>query len=282
VDNLKEGPGHPEDYRAQELEEQVWQEVRNLLRDPDRLRAGMDTVIEMHRSALRGSPEQEAKTLLEKLAEVDRKRARYQEMAAEELITLDELREKLADLEETRSAAERALEEVQGRAGRISELERDRDALLESFEALAPEELDDLTQEERHGFYRTLRVVVYVHREGGVEVTGELTHPASIARRTTPQAAHPAATGQARAATAPALLLEGFPQIKTRQRSLWPPGPGERPQIILVRQPRQPVRFFDRPADAKVPDRQHVRPPEVEHQEHISTPLPNALDRDEP
>ena len=32
---------------------------------------------------------------------VDRKCARYQEMAAEELITLDELRGKLADLEET-------------------------------------------------------------------------------------------------------------------------------------------------------------------------------------
>ena len=37
-------------------------------------------------------PEREAKAWLEKLAEVDRKRARYQEMAVEELITLDELR----------------------------------------------------------------------------------------------------------------------------------------------------------------------------------------------
>ncbi len=48
-------------------------------------------MIEIHRSALRGNPEREAKTWLDKLAEVDRKRARYQEMAAEELITLDEL-----------------------------------------------------------------------------------------------------------------------------------------------------------------------------------------------
>jgi len=59
------------------------------MRDPDRLRAGMDTVIGMHRFAPRGSPEREAKTWLDRLAEVDRKRARYQEMAAEELITLD-------------------------------------------------------------------------------------------------------------------------------------------------------------------------------------------------
>jgi hypothetical protein len=113
----------------------------------------MDTAIEMHRAALRGDPEREAKVWLEKLAEVERKRARYQEMAAEELITLDELRTKLADLEDVRATAERELEEVQGRAGRIAELERD--ALLESYEALALEELDDLTPEERHGFYRT-------------------------------------------------------------------------------------------------------------------------------
>ena len=45
---------------------------------------------------------------------MDRKRARYQDMAAEDLISLDELREKLADLEDNRAAAERELEEVQG------------------------------------------------------------------------------------------------------------------------------------------------------------------------
>jgi hypothetical protein len=160
-------------YRAEELEEQVWQEVRNLLRDPQRLRAGIDTVIEMHRSAQRGSPEVEEKAWLDKLAEADRKRARYQEMAAEELITLDELREKLAGLAEIRSAAEHALEEVRGRADRIIELERDRDALLASYQALALEELDDLSPQEHHDFYRTLRMIVYRHPEGGVEITGE-------------------------------------------------------------------------------------------------------------
>ena len=70
-------------------------------------------------------------------------------------------------------AGERALEEVQGRAGRISELERDRDALLASYEALALEELDGLTPEEHHGFYRTLRMIVYIYPEGGVELTSE-------------------------------------------------------------------------------------------------------------
>jgi hypothetical protein len=160
-------------YRAEELEEEVWQAVRSLLRNPQRLRTGMDAVIEMHRSALRGSPGREVKAWLDKLAEVDRKWARYQEMATEKLITLDELREKLAGLGEIRTTAERALEEVRGRAGRIIELERDRDALLASYEVLALKELDDLSPEERHDVYRWLRMTVYAHPEGTVEVTGE-------------------------------------------------------------------------------------------------------------
>jgi Recombinase zinc beta ribbon domain len=160
-------------YRAEDLEEQVWQEVRGLLCDPNRLGAGMNAVFEMHRSALRGSPEREEKAWLERIADVDRKRARYQEMAAEELITLEELRERLAGLAEIRTTAERALEEVRGRADLIIELERDRDALLASYAALALEELDDLSPEEHHDFYRWLRLVVQAYPDGGVEITGE-------------------------------------------------------------------------------------------------------------
>ncbi len=151
-------------YRAEELEEQFWQAVRRLLRNPERLRTGMDTVIEMHRSALRGRPELEAQVWLDELAQLDRKRGRYQEMATEEFITLEELREKLIDLQGSRTAAEQALEEVQGRAGRIFELERDRDVLLATYEAFATEEMDEASPEERHDFYRTLRMIVYAQR----------------------------------------------------------------------------------------------------------------------
>jgi hypothetical protein len=52
------------------------------------------------------------------------------------------------------------------------ELERDRDALLASHKALALEELDGLSPQEHHDFYRTLRMIVYRRPEGGVEITG--------------------------------------------------------------------------------------------------------------
>jgi hypothetical protein len=160
-------------YRAQELEEQVWQEVRALLHEPERLRAGMDTVIEMRRSALRGDPEREAKAWLDKLAEVDQERRGYLRLAAKGRITDAELDDAFAELEEIRQTAEQELAAIGGRRDEIEELEHARDALLESYEALALEELDDLSPEEHHGFYRTLRMIVYVHPEGGVELRGE-------------------------------------------------------------------------------------------------------------
>jgi hypothetical protein len=133
----------------------------------------MDTVIEMRRSALRGDPEREAKAWLDKLADVDQERRGYVRLAAKGRITDAELDEALAELEETRQTAEQELAAIRGRRREIEELERARDTLLESYEALALEELDDLTPEEHHGFYRTLRMIVYVHPEGDVELTGE-------------------------------------------------------------------------------------------------------------
>ncbi len=51
---------------------------------------------------MRGDPDQQAKVGADKIAEVDRKRARFRDMAAEGLITFAELRTKLAELDECR------------------------------------------------------------------------------------------------------------------------------------------------------------------------------------
>src|SRR5215210_5650832 len=87
-----------------------------------------------------------------------------------------------------------------------------------------------------------------------------------------------ATTAQVRTPVAAAPLFESLPQIKTRKRALGTPRPGQLPQCIFVGQVRQPVGSLDRPADAEVPDRQHVRTPEVEHQEHVGAPAAEALD----
>jgi hypothetical protein len=75
------------------------------LRDPKELRANLERMIELESEAVRGDPEQEIKTWLDKLAEVDGQRSRAQDMAIQGLLDYDELRSKLASLEETRKAA---------------------------------------------------------------------------------------------------------------------------------------------------------------------------------
>jgi chromosome segregation ATPase len=137
-------------------------------------------MIEMERGSVRGDPHEEARLWANKLAEVEGKRARYQEMAAENLITFDELRSKLIELDETRNTAERELEAIRDRSSRLEELERDRDAVLESLVDLAPQALDSLTPEERNRFYRMLRLEVIVSPDGSLEVSGAFGHGVGV------------------------------------------------------------------------------------------------------
>src|SRR5215213_6277311 len=75
----------------------------------------------------------------------------------------------------TRATAERELAAVRGRKEVLKALERDRDALLESYAEMAPEALDALTGEERRQVYDMLRLKVNVATDGSMEVRGILS-----------------------------------------------------------------------------------------------------------
>jgi chromosome segregation ATPase len=134
----------------------------------------VDEMIDQEHQALKSDPDRQARALREKLAEVSRKRSRYQEMSAEGLIELDELRAKLTTLEETRRMSQRELEALQSRKERLAELEHDRDALLERYAGLVPEALDGLDAEERHRLYKMLRMQVITRADGVLEMSGML------------------------------------------------------------------------------------------------------------
>jgi site-specific DNA recombinase len=161
-------------HRAEELEERVWDVVARLLKEPERLRAGLDVLIEREREGAHGDPEAETKLWLDKLAEVDRKRARYQDMAAEELISFDELRTRIVELEETRTVAERELRSLQHRREQIQQLEQDKQALLSHYAGLLPEDLDGLGAAQRRQVYEMLRVEAAIGPDGSLEVRGDV------------------------------------------------------------------------------------------------------------
>jgi site-specific DNA recombinase len=169
---------HRKNHRAPDTEDRVWDLISGLLKDPERLRAGMDEMIEAERSfaSVRASldPEAEALVWLEKIAALDTKRSRYQDMAAEGHITFDELGAKLRELEGQRSVAQEELDNLHLRRARLEDLERDRETLLEEYAGMVPERLDELTGEERHQIYRMLRLQVFVYPNGDLDVRGVL------------------------------------------------------------------------------------------------------------
>ena len=166
--------------RAQDTESLVWETVRNLLTHPEQLRSDLEEMIEQQRRGMRGDPNREVKAWLEKIAEADRMRSNYQEMAARCLISFEELEEKLGQLNQTRATAERNLATLDRRREQLEQLERDKDTLLESYAGMAPEALDSLAPEERREVYKILKVRVTAYPDAQLEVGGILTSAASV------------------------------------------------------------------------------------------------------
>jgi site-specific DNA recombinase len=116
-------------HRTDRLEPMVWEYVSGVMKDPEQLRDDLDRMIELKRQERRGDLGKEAKLWADKLAETETKRARYQEMAAENLITFEALRTRLVELEETRKTAERELASLRSHEEYVLGLERDRGML---------------------------------------------------------------------------------------------------------------------------------------------------------
>ena len=108
------------------------------------------------------------------ISEAGRKRARCQEMAAERLINFEELKTRLAALEDTRETAERELRALRHRTERLAHLERDRDSLLESHAGLLPEAIDALGSEERSRVYRMIGMEARLEPDGSFEISGDV------------------------------------------------------------------------------------------------------------
>ena len=148
--------------------------VSRILKDPERLRAGLDYMIEQERHSVHGNPTTDMERWLEEISEVGRKRTRYQLMAAEGLIDFEELRAQLAALEDSRQTAERELQALQRRTEHLAQLERDRDSLLENYASLLPEAIDALEPDERQHVYRMIRLEAHVASDGSLEISGDV------------------------------------------------------------------------------------------------------------
>jgi len=116
--------------RADKLEPAVWELVSGLLKDPKKLAAGMDRLIEQEAAWRADGPDRESEILLGKVSECARLRAAYQEQQAAGLMTMDELAAKIEELEHTKALAQAELANLSERRRRVEELVRDKEAVL--------------------------------------------------------------------------------------------------------------------------------------------------------
>ena len=156
-------------HQVERAEAEVWEEVSSLLKEPERLRTGVARMLEEQRC---GDPKPEMRLRAKRLADVDAKHSRYQDMAAEGLIDFDELRAKLDALETDRKTAARELEAIRDEAEWFASLKLETEALIEAYSKKARAGLDHYTPQDRHDAYRALGLNITAHPAGTVELTG--------------------------------------------------------------------------------------------------------------
>jgi site-specific DNA recombinase len=175
----KEACPNGKNHRADQAEPRVWELVAGIFKDPEKLEADLERMIEQERNSLRSGSGEEAEIWTKRLKKCAEQREMRLEQHAEGLITLAELKEKLNAIEETREVAERELGRLKDLRAEISSLEKDKEALLKSYANLAPEALDSLTPGERQQVYNMLRLVVMAHPDGTLEANGVLASDVS-------------------------------------------------------------------------------------------------------
>jgi hypothetical protein len=169
-------PSFQKSFRAEKVEETVWSFVSGLLKEPERIKAGMEALIEQEQANGPRHFAGEEAAWAEKFAECSRLRSAYQDQQAAGLMTLEELGAKLKELERTRNLAQAELDAITLRKERVAELEMNRDVLLESLASMVPEALDTLEPEERNRVYRILQLEI-IPSPQGLRVSGALDEP---------------------------------------------------------------------------------------------------------
>ena len=114
-----------------------------------------------------GDPEKEARALINRIAEIDRKRDAYQDLAADGLMERKELRAKLDALSCQKAATEEGLNALKERRRKIRELELSREKVLASYRDAVPEGLEKVEGKKRCAVYNALGVIVWAARAKG-------------------------------------------------------------------------------------------------------------------
>lgn len=170
---------------APSIEAAVWEAVGAVVRETTRtdlLRVHFDRQADVLKRVADDLAAQQR--LTERLSALDLKRSRYQDQQAEGLITTDELRAKLAGVEEERQALRGELHKISGAKDALASLAARRDALIGRarggfFGAL----MESHGPEARRNAYVEMGLRVELDDEGNPIISGAFAELVSSSRR---------------------------------------------------------------------------------------------------
>lgn len=122
------------------------------------------------------NPDEDAIGWLRVVGECDRKRAAYQDQQAAGYMTLEELGSKLAELNASKTTAQRELDRAQEGRRRVDELDATKATLLTTYkDVLAYDGVMYLPWEVRRELYEAMRLEIAVPKDGPIRVRCDVT-----------------------------------------------------------------------------------------------------------
>ena len=157
--------------RAVETEALVWGFVSDVLKDPTRLKRGLDEMVKQEKALVARGPGEDSKTWLKKLAELETQKERFLDLYLENKLDMDRYEKRLAQIEQARQGVQDDLARIESRTAHIVRLEHNRDAVLNYYSQIVPECLDALEPNERKRVHKMLNLTVRARENGSLELT---------------------------------------------------------------------------------------------------------------
>jgi hypothetical protein len=108
---------------------------------------------------------------VKRLREIEKRRSDLIELAADGLIAREEVRARLAPLDEDLSRLRREADLLVGQVEREKGALRDARMVLRALREAAPEALDELDAAGRREFYRDVELKVMAHQDGSLTMS---------------------------------------------------------------------------------------------------------------
>jgi hypothetical protein len=167
-------------YPADDLERLVLNALLDAVKDKEALIDQANERFEVERARLQRTGNAEAEGWHRRLENLERQRANLQRAFAAEAIGLDDLRARTAELDLEKSHVERAAAEYEERAEKLAELEATREATVRLIEEGKWAELGITAPEERHRRFREIGLIAVADAEGMVRLSWGLGETSTV------------------------------------------------------------------------------------------------------